>query len=96
MEGFDVLNMGNISNFYLDHSKGRCHKHPRGGVYQFDALRAPDAAPPIFCRSHLDPPQNSVTQCTPPPNRLHGRNFLEKNFLTPPEKSKIFANFLFN
>ena len=29
-------------------AKDRCHKHPRGGVYQFGALRAPNADPPPF------------------------------------------------
>ena len=52
--------------------------------------------PPIFGRSHLDPTKKTVTQCTPPPNWLHGKNFWDENFLTPPRKSKILANLLFN
>ena len=66
--------------------KGRCHKHLRWGVYQFGPLRAPDADPPIFGQSHLDPLQKSVPQCSPPQNRLLGRHFLEENFLFPPQK----------
>ena len=59
-----------------------------GGVYRFGAIRAPDAVPPIFGRSHLDPPQNSVTQCTPPQIA-----FLEENFLNCPQKKQNISKF---
>ena len=63
-----------------------------GGCTNFAPFGRRMLTPPIFGRSHLDPPQNAGTWCTPPPNRLRGRNFLKKNFVSPPQKSKIIAN----
>ena len=54
----------------------------------FGTLWAPDADPSHFWPIPSRPPQKTTTQV----NQLHGRNFQQENFLTPPpKKRKILA-----
>ena len=67
-------------NYFLDHMrfrsiynhKGRCQKHPEGGVLQIGDLRPPDADSPHFWVSRTTPspkPDFSVNNnLLPPPN----------------------------
>ena len=69
--------------------KGRCQKHPRGGVYQFCALRAPDADPPHFRRIRsVPPPKCRYSVYTPPQIDYAGENFEKKILGNHPKKAK--------
>ena len=47
-------------------------------------------------RSHLDPPKMQVLGVHPPPKSTSREKFLKENFVSPPKKSKIIANILYN
>ena len=70
-------------------SKGRCQKHPEGGVYQFCALRAPDADPPHFRRIRsVPPPKCRYSVYTPPKSTTREKILRRKFWETTPKKQK--------
>ena len=70
------------------HIKGMCHKHLRGGVYQFCALRAPDADPQQYWPIPSGPPQNAGTWCTPPPQIDFAGKIFKGKFCEPTQKKQ--------
>ena len=61
----------------------------RGGVYQFCALRAPDADPPHFRRIRsVPPPKMQVFSVHPPQIDYAGENFEKKILGNHPKKAK--------
>ena len=68
----------------------------KGGVYQFCALRAPDADPPHFRPIPSGPPPKCRYSVYTPPKSTAREKILRRKFCEPTPKSKKIANMLYN
>ena len=66
---------------------------PGEGVYQFGALRAPNADPPHFWLIPSRPPPKFSNSVYTPPKSPSRKKFFRENFSDPPKKKQNSSKF---
>ena len=78
---------------FFKQSKGRCQKHPRGGCTNFAPFGRRMLTPPIFGRSHLDPPKMQVLGVHPPKSTSRDK-FFKGIFCEPTPKKQNKSKYI--